>query len=111
MEIKLQIVDIVLELRQAIDANAKGKAGKMIRVIIHETVDGRINHASAEQLDPTRLLAHRAARAAAEHARRVDFDRRLGERKIARPQARFHFTPEKFPHQIFDTTLHTAELD
>src|ERR1017187_4230623 len=88
LEIKLQIVDVVFELRQALDAQAEGKTREPFRVVVHEAIDGRVDHARAEELNPARLLADVASLAAAEHARRVHLDRRLGEREIARPQAR-----------------------
>src|SRR5882672_12405975 len=111
LKIKLQIVDVVFELRQTFDAQTEGEAGKSFRIIVDETINGRIDHPRAEQLNPTRLLADVAARTSAEYARRVDFNRRLGERKITRPQARLHFGPQKFAHEIFDRTLEIAERD
>src|SRR3979490_911609 len=111
LKIELQIVDVVFELRQPFDTQTEGEAGEMFRIIVHETVDGRIDHPRAEQLNPARLLADLATRASAEYARRVDFNRRLGERKITRPQARLHFGPQKFTHEIFDRTLEIAKSD
>src|ERR1700722_3359680 len=111
LKIELQIIDVVFELRQALNAQAESEAGITIRVVVYETVHGGIDHASAEQFDPARLLAHVAALAAAEHARRVHFHGRVGERKIAGSQARFYFRPEEFAHEIFDRALEIAKGD
>ena len=58
-------------------------------IVIHEAVDGGIDHARAEQLDPAGKFADAAAAAAADVAGGVHFHGRLGEREIAGAQARF----------------------
>src|SRR5579871_355492 len=89
LEIQLQIVDVVFQLRQPLDAQAEGESCIALGVILHEAVDRGIDHPSAEKFDPAGLLAHVAALAAAEYARRVNLHRWFGKRKIARSQARF----------------------
>src|SRR6266850_2590623 len=101
LEKDLNIVDAVLQHREAIDADAEGEAADFFRVIVHETVDGGIDHARAEELDPRGALAFRtgaAVRSAgspAERAGDVELDGRLGEREIAGPEACFHTGAKK----------------
>src|SRR3984957_19397861 len=105
----LDIVDTVLEHGQAVDADSKGEAADLLRIVFDEAVDGGIHHARAEQLNPARALALRTGSAAggdsasaAENAGYVEFDGRLGEWKIAGPKTRFHAGPEELLHEIFD---------
>src|SRR2546429_9970540 len=48
---------------------------------------------------------------AAENAGDIEFDRRLGERKIAGPEARLDARAEKLLHKIFDGAGEIAETD
>src|SRR5207245_5312874 len=64
LEKDLNIVDAVLQHREAIDAYAEGKAADFFPVVIHEAVDGGIDHARAEELHPRGALAFRARSAA-----------------------------------------------
>src|SRR6267378_2893961 len=81
LEKNLNIVDAVLEHREAVDADAEGEAADFFRVVVHEAVDGGIDHAGSEELDPggafafrTRSPACRRAASAAEGAGHVEFD-------------------------------------
>src|SRR5580698_8198033 len=114
----LDVVDAVLQHREAIDADAESETADFFRVVAHESVHRGIDHARAEELDPARALALRArstagrnAAAAAEHARNVELDRRLGERKITWPEARFHAGTEKLFYEVFDRAGEVAEGD
>src|SRR5579864_6189119 len=78
-----EFTDAVLHHGEAVNAHAEGKAGKFLRVLAHEAVDGRVHHAGAEKLNPTGKFADAAARAAANVAGGVHFRGRLGEREIA----------------------------
>src|SRR6266850_1943055 len=109
LEKDLNIIDAVLQHREAIDAYAEGEAADFFRVVIHEAVDGGIDHARPEKFNPgcafafrTRSAAWRCTGSAAERARDVEFDRRLGEREIAGPEARIHGRPKKLLYEIFD---------
>src|SRR5882724_1783001 len=94
LEKNLNIVDAVLQHREAVDAHAEGKAADLFRVVIYEAVDGGIDHARAEKFNPRGALAFRtgvairSAGSAAERTGNVEFDGRLGEREIAGPEAR-----------------------
>src|SRR5258708_6825461 len=94
LEKDLDIVDAVLEHRQAVDADAEGETADFLGVVIHEAVDGGIDHAGAEKFNPCGAFAFRTSPAAwcracsaAERAGDVKFDARLGEREIAGPEA------------------------
>src|SRR5882724_11468782 len=108
LEKDLDIVDAVLQHREAVDADAEGEAADFFRVVIDEAVDGRIDHARAEELDPRGALAFRTSAAvrsagsAAERAGDVELDGRLGQREIAGSEACFHTGAEKLLHEILD---------
>src|SRR5882724_8706104 len=117
LEKDLNIVDAVLEHREAVDAHAEGEAADFFRVVIDEAVDGGIDHARAEELDPRGALAFRTSAAirsagsAAEGAGDVELNRGLGEREIARPEARLHRGAKKLLHEIFDGAGEIAKGD
>src|SRR6266851_3575325 len=105
----LDIVDAVLEHRKAVDADAESEAADLLGVVVHEAVDGGIDHAGAEKLDPcgafafrTSSSACRCAGSAAERAGNVELDGRLGERKITWAEARFDAGPEELFYEILD---------
>src|SRR5712664_562935 len=116
LEKNLDIIDAVLQHREAIDAYAEGKAADFFRVVIHEAVDGGIDHARAEEFNPRGALAFRARSAAggrtcsaAKWAGDVELDGRLGEREIAWPEARFHAGTKKLFYEIFDGAREIAK--
>src|SRR6266850_3906408 len=63
LEKNLNIVDAVLQHRESIDADAEGEAADFFRVVIHEAVDGGIDHARAKEFNPRRALAFRTGAA------------------------------------------------
>src|SRR6185436_11180580 len=112
----LDVVDLVFEHGQAIDAHAEGEAADFFGVVVNEAVDGGIDHASAEELDPARAFALGAstaagacAGAAAEDAGDVEFDARLGEREIAGAEAGFYSGAEELFDEILDGASEIAE--
>src|SRR5580700_1522813 len=108
---ELYIIDSVFELRKAVDSQAESVARDALRIVIHKPIDGRIDHARAEELDPSRIFTKPATAAPADEAGRIDFDGRFGEREIARAQARFSGGPKEFAHEILDCALEFAEGD
>jgi hypothetical protein len=63
LEKQLQVIHTILQQRDAISAHAKGKARNFLRVItiiLHEFEHVGIDHAAAENLNPSRLLARTA---------------------------------------------------
>src|SRR5690348_6459657 len=118
LEEDLEVVDAVLEHRQAVHAHAESEAADLFRVVIHKAVDGGIDHARAEKLDPAGAFAFAAsgaacarAGAAAENARDVEFDTGLGKRKIAGAEARLEGRAEELLDEVFDGAGEIAESD
>src|SRR5260370_1900176 len=116
LEKDLNIVDAIFQHGQAVYADAEGEAADFFRVVIHEAVDGRVDHARAEKLDPGRAFALRAssptggrAGSSAERAGDVKFDGRLGEREITGPEARLHPGAKKLLYEILDGAGEIAE--
>src|SRR5438034_288911 len=109
LEKDLDIVDAVFEHGQAVDADTEGESADSFGVIVHETVDGRIDHAGAEEFDPGCALALRTrsatggrARSAAEGTGDVKFDARLREGEIAGTETRLDARAEEFFYEILD---------
>src|SRR5476651_1498456 len=84
------VLDLIAENRDALDADAPREAGVFLRVVAHRLEHRRVDHAAAEDFDPAALLAHRAADAVARPAADVHFGARLRVREEARtePQPR-----------------------
>src|SRR6267378_2116458 len=118
LEKDLNIVDAVLEHSETVDADAEGEAADLSCIVVHEAVDGGIDHAGAKELDPGSALAFRTgssacrgACSAAKGAGDVEFDARLGEWEIAGPETSFHAGAEKLFYEIFDSAGEIAESD
>src|SRR5207248_1786650 len=114
----LDVINAVAQHGQAVNAHPEGEAADFFGVVVNEAIDRGIDHARAKKLDPARALAFgtdaspggRAA-PAAENAGDIEFDRRLGERKIAGPEARLDARAEKLLHKIFDGAGELEETD
>src|ERR1700679_1326328 len=87
---QLQIIHPILQQSNSIRAHTKGKARnlpRVISVVLHKLKHIRIDHATAQNLNPPRLLARTAriapapAAPAADKARNIHLRARLGERK------------------------------
>ena len=116
LEEDLDVVDLVFEHGQAVDAHAKGEAADFFGVVVDEAVDGGVDHACTEEFDPAGAFALGAdatagarAAAAAEDAGDVEFDAGLGEREIAGAEAGFYAGTEKLFDEIFDGAGEIAE--
>src|SRR5690348_3073632 len=114
----LNVVDLVFEHGEAVDAHAECEAADFFGVVVDEAVDGRIDHAGAEKLDPAGAFALGAgsstggiAAAAAKDAGNVEFNARLGEREITWPETCFYARTEKLFDEIFDGAGEIAEGD
>ena len=70
-----------------------------------------VDDTGAENLDPTGVLAQRAALAAALEAGNVDFDARLGEREVRRTQAGLDVCTEQRLDEFVEHSLQVAERD
>jgi ABC-type multidrug transport system fused ATPase/permease subunit len=93
LEQELDVRDVELEHRRAIDAHAEGEAGVALGVDAAVAKDVRVDHPAAEHLEPAGALADAAALVEArlgveaEDAADVELGARLDERKVARPEA------------------------
>src|SRR5215468_8912115 len=112
----LNVVDAIFQHRQPVDADAERESAHLRRIVIHEAVHRRINHARSKQLNPACAFAFATgstglcrAAAAAEYARCVELHRRLGEREITRPETCFHAFPNELLHEIVNRTREIAE--
>src|ERR1044072_8723348 len=81
------VLDLVAQDGHPLDAHAPREAGVLLRVVADRFEHCRVHHASAENLDPAGLLAHRAAGAVARPAADVDLGARLRVGKEARAEA------------------------
>ena len=73
VEVQAQVGDAVAQHRDPLDAHPEREAGDalgVVAVLAHVLEDVRVDHAGAEDLEPARALAQRAARAVGEHAAR-----------------------------------------
>src|SRR5256885_3517289 len=64
LEQQLNVVNSILQHRNAVNAHAKGKAADLLRivaVVFNKFEDVRVHHAATQQLDPATLLASTAA--------------------------------------------------
>src|ERR1035437_8587336 len=82
---KLNIIHAVLQNGNPFHAHAEGESRNLRRIVVHESVHIRIDHAAAEQLDPSAGLAVAArtavarAFAVAEDATDLHVGARLGK--------------------------------
>src|SRR6185437_10335602 len=80
---------------ESIDAHAPCIAAVALRIDAARLEHVGMHHAAAGDLEPPGVLAGAAALAFAEHARHVDFRRRLREGKVRRPQPHREVTLEE----------------
>src|SRR4051812_30670264 len=100
----------------ALDAHAEGKPAHLREVIrrlftlgyalfIHAGEHLRIDHAAAEQLDPSRVLAFATPLAAAEDAADLDVGAGLSEWEKAGEKARLHVRSKQRFHGVIERAL------
>src|SRR5215467_13322163 len=80
------VFDLVLQNRNALDADAPRESRVALRIVADGFEDRRVHHAAAAHLDPSALLAHGAAGAVALPAAQVDLRARFGVRKETRTE-------------------------
>jgi len=111
---ELQIIQAVFEHGDSIDAHAEGEAGNLlgiIAVVLHKLEDIGIDHATAENFDPSTLLAGTTGLAAALTASAADetghhhFGAGFGERKERRAKAGLHARSEKRLHGVIERSF------
>src|SRR5438105_9268408 len=118
LEKDLDIVDAVLKHGETVDADPEGKATDFFRVVVDEAVDGGIDHAGAEEFNPSRAFALRTrspasdrAGSAAEGTGDVKLDARLREGEIAGTETRLDARAEEFFYEILDSAGEITESD
>src|SRR5690348_242432 len=79
------VVDVVLEHRHSLDAETPRVAVPARRVDAAVAQHLRMHHAATADLEPALVPAALAAHPAADAARDVELEARLGEREVARP--------------------------
>src|SRR5262249_12534693 len=78
------ILDLIPKDSDALNADPPGETGVPLGVVADSLEDGWMDHAAAADLDPTGLLAHRAAVPVALPAAEIDFSAGLRVREEAR---------------------------
>src|SRR5580692_1310045 len=118
LEKDLDVVDLIFQHGEAVNAHAEGEAADFFGVVIDEAVDGGIDHACAEEFDPARTFtlgadsaAGAGAATAAEDAGDVKLDARLCEWKITGTEAGFYARAEKLFDEVFDGAREIAKGD
>ena len=110
----------MLEHRDPLDPHPEGEALDalgVVAVVAHELEHVRVDHPGAEDLDPGRALAQRAALsrrqdpAVAVEARDVDLDARLGEREEVRAQPDLALGAEDRARERQQRALEVGERD
>src|SRR6266404_601469 len=98
---QLNIIHTVLQNRNPFHAHAEGKSRNLCRIVIHKAVHIRIDHAAAQQLNPSAGLAVPArttvaySLAVTENATDLDVGARLGKREERRIETRLHARSEQ----------------
>ncbi len=111
LEEQPQILDAVLQHRDPLDAHAERPARHFLGVVADVAQHVRVDHARAEDLQPSRLLAQAAAVADAHEAEDVDLRRRLRERKERRPEPDLRPRPEELAREELERALEIAHRD
>src|SRR5258708_18858919 len=115
VEEQLNIIHAVLQNRNAFHTHAKRKARNLRGIVVDESVDIRVNHAAAEQLDPAAGFAIAAgsavanASATAEDAADLYIGTGFSERKKRRIEARLHTRSEERLHGVVERAFQIAE--
>ena len=103
--------EAVAEHGDPLEPAAEREAGDLLRVVADVLEDVRVDDAGAAHLDPAGVPADAAALAAAEEARDVGLDRRLGEREVARPDADLALRAVELAREELDRALQVGERD
>ena len=107
--IKPQIVDAVLQLAYPFDTHPEGETRILFGVDAEIFQHFGMNHAAAEDLHPTGILADIATLAAADAAVDVHLGARLGEREIGRTEPHLHILSEHFLDKEINGLLQIGE--
>src|SRR5262249_13616348 len=103
------VIDSVLEHSQALDAHAEGKSTPLVRIDRHSQEHIRINHPTAEQLEPAAVPACSAAGPHAKRTLAIEFRAWLGEWEKIRSEARVERLTEQYPDEFVECSLQLPE--
>src|SRR5919198_1765958 len=103
--------DAVAELGGALDPHAEREACVLLRVPADELVEIGVDHPRAAHLDPARVLAERAAGAAALEARDVRLHRGLREREVVGAEADLALGAVELAHHVAERPLEVGHRD
>src|SRR5262249_9164073 len=99
------IIDAVFAYGDALRSHPKGETAETRGVVAAVLEDRGMDHAGTHHLQPTPPLAHATPLAAAADAIHIDFDARLGEREVARPDTYLPVFAEHAPRESDDGAL------
>src|ERR1017187_1387628 len=111
LEEQLNIIHAVLQNRDSFHAHAEGESGNFGCFVTDEAIHIRIDHAAAQQFNPSAGLAVAAgstvarALAIAENTTDLHVGAGLGEWKEGRIEARFDARPEQCLHGVVERAL------
>ena len=105
------VVDAVLQHGDALDADAEGETGVLVRVDVAVLEDFAVDDAAAQHLDPAGVLAQGAALAAALKAADIDLHAGLGEGEVRGTQAGAGVLAEQLLHKGVQRALQVAQGD
>lgn len=105
------IVNAVFQKRNPLNTHSECESANFIRVIAAHLQYAGMNHAAAENFEPSALLAHPAAMSAALHASHVHLSARLREREEARAQADLCLLAEDLLHELKQGALQIAHAN
>src|SRR5437773_2035135 len=105
LEEQPQIVDAVLQHRDALDAHPECPAGEFLRIVADILQDPGMHHPAAENLEPAPLLAQPAPVPVAEEAHHVHLGRGLREREERGPEADPRARPEHLAREQLEGAL------
>ena len=111
LEEQPQVVDAVFQHGDAFHAHAESEARVFLRVDAAGNEDVGVAHATAEDFNPTRVLADVAALATTDVARDVHLRRGLGEGEIRGTETHFGALTEELLHEVVQGLLQVGKGD
>ena len=111
LEEEAQVLDAVLEHRDALDTHAQGETGVTVGIDAVQGQDIRVHHAASEDFKPSGSLAHIASLAVAEGTGDVHLGGRLREGEIGRAQADAGVGAEQLLGEVGQRLLQVGEGD
>src|ERR1019366_3766161 len=103
--------DTPREHRRAFDAHAEGETRIALGVDATVTEHLRVDHAAAQELEPDAVFADAAAGAATHDTRKLELQRRLGEREVVRTPLQDRTGAEEGPSEVLERPFEVAHGD